>query len=431
MPKGNGKALTILANLADYSEKVLSLIAADSDKGRLRLIDILKKATESYQKPLDSKLLGWIYAYTRIRGEEVQQTVKNMEAFPSACTRLQEFKQLISGGEWKKGSFNYYLFNEVVAEIPGYEPLEKKHRLMVYEELKKLLLTKIDEFIRDTITQQKMKESRDLDLRTTQSSHSKEVSATLEQAVICNSIPNALERFKQNKAATYFSLSSKDKRWSLYWIDLLGETRKLPICSKLSEYLQEQGVANVNDSKLTSECIKARDTFLAKIKLLINPPLDNQALINKGTQSTFVLRTTPQGFSLCWLTMLSREMPIDLSEQPQLLHWLNSQGLLFERQTMLLKSYLMQVNTAKPLTKDDLVKIEQRLFYTPAVRETKKLDLQQFAEIENCLKARISKPKKVGKIDLEQYSALTDFFATVKVPEKLSKTEQSHTPGQI
>lgn len=119
----------------------------ETETGRKKIIALSKSAEKKYANPVKSWLTGWIYQYTRTRSGTINQSIKVMENFPDAYTRLQEFKLMLSEGEWNAGSYNYFLFLELIEALPEYEPLKKQFVHAFILQLKDLLIQKVDVFM--------------------------------------------------------------------------------------------------------------------------------------------------------------------------------------------------------------------------------------------------------------------------------------------
>lgn len=58
MPKGKQ---VILNNLDEFAEKVVNLIADESEGGRERLIALINNAKARYSSAIESRVQGWVY----------------------------------------------------------------------------------------------------------------------------------------------------------------------------------------------------------------------------------------------------------------------------------------------------------------------------------------------------------------------------------
>jgi hypothetical protein len=137
----------VLMRYKEFAEEILTIIASDSEEGRKKIVAIARRAEKRYELPVKSRVTGWFYQYTRTRGEKVEQSISVMENFPDAYTRLQEFKLMISEGEWKEGSYNYYLFLELISAIPDYLSLEETHTRSFVLKLKDHVMEQVTSFM--------------------------------------------------------------------------------------------------------------------------------------------------------------------------------------------------------------------------------------------------------------------------------------------
>ena len=403
MPREGQDLPVIIDNLEIFSEKLLNLIADESDTGRDQLISIIESAKEHYNKPIESWIKGWFYQYTRVRGPEVDKAIKGIEAFPDAVTRLQEFKLLVGKGEWKPGSFNYYLFDELIKAVPGYQPLTNDVLHAVILRLDKLINTRIDGFMSEYKANQKLIESREKERQETHQSLQK----SIDNVLLFNNLESAKSAIKVEQNKIMFCLALTNGVWKLSWLDLMDMAHPLEPSEELVTLLQDQGVKDVEKlnliqiKRLKKECIKVRDVFLGKTQVLVNPKdinseqdLTNEALIAQGVCSTFILRGQPNQYSLYWVNSLSNITEISLEKYPKMTEWLNATPYPFStEQVQQLKTYLLHVNTTKPLGMDDfknvlkncLAKGPSALVKAPQENKIKRLDMSFFKELERCL----------------------------------------------
>lgn len=400
MPKDGKKLLVIIDCLEDFAEKTLSLIADESQAGCSRLISMIETAKKNYKKPVESWVTGWFY--NRLRGPEVDEAIKGMEAFPDAYTRLQEFKLLVGKGEWNKGgSFNYHLFVEIIKAIPGYEPLKDEEEQPIIVRLKDLISDRIDGFMNQYKVNQKLMEAREKERQQTQQSSQK----SIEHVQVFNNVDSAKTVAMNQQSKPVFFLTFKNNLWDLFWVDLKGKVYKLEPSEELVKLLVDQNVQDVESlnivqmKRLKRECVKTRETFLDKTQLLINPKdpvthaaLSNYILITKGTNATFILRGKPNEYNLSWINTLSQEKEIPLITYPEFNKWLNTLSSIGEEHIPQLKSYLLHVNTKKSLDMDDFKR-----------------------ELANRLSSNIKVPPKVvlekpGRLDIGNFAVVSSLF---------------------
>jgi hypothetical protein len=162
MPLQNDKnVLIILDNLNEFAEKLLSQIADETSEGRHQLVAKIQQANNHYNKPIESPILGWIYWFSRTRGSDIDLAIKTIEAHTDAATRLKVLKLLVSEGQWHVGSFNHYLFEELIKGLPEYQPLDSEALEPVIKRLKELIFLKIDGFINKLTANQQLISSRE------------------------------------------------------------------------------------------------------------------------------------------------------------------------------------------------------------------------------------------------------------------------------
>lgn len=421
-PKEGRKLLVIIHNLEEFTEKLLNFIADESPEGRASLIAVIEAAKEQYNKPIESWLTGWFYQYTRVRGPEVDLAIKGMEAFPDAYTRLQEFKALVGKGEWNEGSFNHFLFDELIKRIPGYKPLTPTELNPVILAARDLIVKKIDSFMYQYQANAKLVEQKNEELKKTQQSAQKSV----DNILITDNMEDAKTSAIANTQKTQFCLTLQQSTWNLSWVDRVGKVYQLEPGDELLNTLVEhniQQIAQLNPVQLKrfkKECMKAWEHFLDKTQLIVNPrdPVTlaelcdqqfNDLLASKKNTATFILRGRPNQYSLLWINTLGVANPIAIDAYPQLEQWLNAQKHPLASECIpQLKSYLLQVNTSKNigmqafkkelqaclsvrLAKPDSTESpvdEPETTATPIpVKEFtgKRLDLSKYADLERCL----------------------------------------------
>ncbi len=421
MPR-DGKMLVIIDNLEDFSDKLLSLISDESKDGCARLIGMLEQAKKNYNKPVDSWLKGWFYRFSKVRGPQVDRAIKGMEAFPDAYTRLQEFKDLVTIGEWNiDSSYNPYLFAELIKAIPGYQPLKNDEVYPVIIRLKDLIAIRIDNFMSQYKVNQKLMEVREKERLQTHQTTQK----SIEHVQVFNNLATAKELAMTQQTKPVFYLTLKDKIWDLSWVDLKGKVYKLEPSEELIRLLLDQNVNDVETlnvvymKRLKRECVTTREMFLDKTKVLINPkdlvthaPLTNTNLISNGINTVFVLRGKPPEYTLTWINTLSQIKEIPLKQYPDLKEWLNTLDTITEENMPQLKSYLLHVNTKKSLGmgefKRDLTRILEIQLGTKQSQQPipeaapkvevkhNRLDMSLFSEVTKHFDSRVAKKENSG-----------------------------------
>lgn len=450
MPTDGDELPVIIDHLDVFVDKLLNRIADDSAKGCAALVSTIETAKKEYNKPIDSWLTGWVHQYTRLRGPEVAHAIKGMEAFPDSYTRLQEFKLLVGKGKWNEGSFNSYLFIQLIKSVPGYRPLEKELIHPVVIRVKKLIVDKIDAFMREYTANLKLIASREKEREETHQSSQK----SLDNVVILNNLGAAQDSAIKNPAKIYFSLTFKNELWQFSWVDLAGKVYKLAPGDELFSLLVDkkiedvEKVNSVHRKQIKKECVKARELFLDKVQLLINPKdpatqaeLNNESLIAKGLSATFILRCQAKKYSLCWISTLGKINEVSLESYPQFKLWLDMQKTLGEEQFPQIKTYLLQVNTAKAISGMDDFKseLQARLSHkakvvspAPKVASVKRLDLGLFADIANCLEKRNGTKRIVPEESIPNAALPPKDPSTRLAPERYAALSKlfSHKPKE-
>ncbi|PWY57411.1 hypothetical protein DGG96_01465 [Legionella qingyii] len=429
----------------EFVEQVVAIIANESEEGRKKIVAIAQRAEKNYQRPVKSWLTGWVYQYTRTRGEKIEQSINVMKDFPDAFTRLQELKLMISDGEWNvNSSYNYFLFLELIDAVPDYQVVEDAQLPKFIMELKEEVLIEINSFMAQYKATLEDKKNREIER---QAALQKALQAS-ENVLVFNNLAAAKEQSSAQQDKVVFTLSYKNSQWQLSWVDATGEVYPLTPSEELSQKLatfENRDVEKLNSvhlKQIKRECLKAREEYLAKIQLLINPenPKTNLALTNedlavKGITSTFVLRhTEKEGTSLWWINSMGSANKISLTDYPKLDSWLaNQKGAFKDADVLQLKAYLLQLNTAQSIASSKLDKMNSMFSQIlqnknkqnqQAVDEMKKtapgqgrINMKKFALIEKHLKSRIenvttnkpilSKEEVVDETDTEEKSTFS------------------------
>ncbi|KTD42080.1 hypothetical protein [Legionella parisiensis] len=466
----------------EFVEQVVAIIANESEEGRKRIVAIARRAEEKYEQPVKSWITGWVYQYTRTRGEKIGQSINVMKDFPDAYTRLQELKLMISDGAWnEKSSYNYFLFLELVDAVPDYQPLEEHLMPSFIMDLKDEVLIEINSFMAQYKATLEDKKAREIERQAARES----ARQIAENVMVFNSLAAAKQYQTTQKDKTVFSVSYKDEQWHISWVDVTGEVYPLTPGDELAknlETLEDRDIEKlnmVNLRRIKRECLKAREQYLAKVQLVINPEnpkthcaLTNDELIANGVRSTFVLRRTESEISLCWINSIGS--PISINDHSKLTSWLaDHKAALNEADVLQLKAYLLQLNTSQSIDSTKLDKMNNMLSKVlqahnlfsqalpikdeveqPGGDKTKvsrgKIDLKQFALIEQHMKSHLekvatdkpalSKPEVVDnltkelpkKLDKSRYAALSQlptFWQQHKVAEEQAELCETKSLG--
>ncbi|KTD72751.1 hypothetical protein [Legionella tucsonensis] len=437
----------------EFVEQVVAIIANESEEGRKRIVAIARRAEKKYEQPVKSWITGWVYQYTRTRGEKIGQSINVMEGFPDAYTRLQELKLMISDGAWNvKSSYNYYLFLELIDAVPDYQPLEDHLMPNFIMDLKDEVLIEINNFMSQYKATLEDKKVREIERQATRQS----ARQLTENVMVFNNLTAAKQCQSTQLDKIVFSVNYKNDQWHISWIDATGEVYPLTPGDELAHRLaslEDQDVEKLNTVHLRQikrECLKAREQYLAKVQLVINPEnskthsaLTNDDLIAHGMTSTFVLRHTESESSLCWINSIGVPHNITLMDHAKLNSWLTDHKTpILEGDVLQLKAYLLQLNTAQSITSSKLHEMNNKLSHVfqansmlsqslekrsdtgqlvvdKTKESTGRIDLKQFALIKKHMKARLEKiatdkptPSKVEVVEEPKK----------EVPKKLDKS---------
>lgn len=353
-----------------------------------------------------------------------------MENFPDAYTRLQEFKLMISEGEWKVGSYNYYLFLELIDAVPDYQPLEEPLIHTFVMELKEQVILQINSFMTQYKSTLEDIKNREMERQIARQN----ARQLVENVKVFNNLVEAKKYHSQSNEKIIFSLTYEEKHWHLSWIDVTGEIYPLNLGDELVQKLGSlenpdiEKLNSVHLRQIKRECLKAREQYLVKVQLLINPEnpkthqsLSDAELLESGVTSTFVLRRTQNGVSLSWLNSMGVPNQISWMNHPKLESWLSDHPNAFSEADILqFKSYLLQVKTTQSIASSKLIKMNSMLSHVfqkkekPQQRTAEeahtdssvgKLNLKRFAKIEQHMKERFRSQtceKSAGNQEVEE-----------------------------
>lgn len=355
------KPLLIIPN--EFVEKALNIITDESVEGTNKLSSIAQLAKEKYTGPVDSWITGWFYQFTRTRTKMVDHSINTLNQNPNYFTRLEEFKELISHGNWTHSSYNFYLFLELIKTIPGYLPLTEEETFLFVHKLKDEIIVSINRFINDYLgeLQSSKKRKSEMDLTI----HNSQLHA--EYILIFNNKEVARVEARSDEKETVFCLI-KQKYWELTLFDNEGNEHPLKLTTELSEYLltkEIQDIKKLNPVQLNpikKECIKAKDQFLSRVHLLINPKQTNAELRLQNVCSIFVLRSTAEENRLWWINSLGSANKIDLKTYPQIDNLLSHRlEALNETTISRLKVHLLGVKTTQNFNAEKMNQLNELL----------------------------------------------------------------------
>ncbi|HHF7395657.1 TPA: hypothetical protein ACPSKT_000782 [Legionella anisa] len=437
----------------EFVEQIVAIIANESEEGRKRIVAIAQRAEKNYEKPVKSWITGWIYQYTRTRGEKIGHSINVMKDFPDAYTRLQELKLMMSEGAWNvKSSYNYFLFLEFIDEVPDYQPLADHLMPDFVMDLKDEVLTEINSYMAQYKATLEDKKAREIERQAARES----ARQVTENVRVFNNLAAAKQCQSTQQDKTVFSVSYKNDQCHISWVVEKGEVYPLTPTDELAQKmatLEDRDVEKLNTvhlRRIKRECLKAREQYLAKVQLVINPEnpkthsaLTNDELIANGMTSTFVLRRTEGETSLWWINSIGVPHNITLTDHSKLNSWLaDHKAALNEADVLPLKAYLLQLNTAQSIASSKLHEMNNKLSHVlqaqsmlsqalpkkdelgqPVVDKTReskgRIDLKQFALIEQHMKAHLEKiatdKPTLSKVEVVEESVK-------EVPKKLDKS---------
>lgn len=442
MPLENEKDLLIVFdNLEQFSEKLLSQVAEDFEIAGKHLAHAIQKARNLYSQPIDTYVTGWVYYFSRTRGPQIQDALQSIETESSSVKRLETFKSLIQKGKLQRGSFNYYLFRELINSLPGYATLDEQAEMLVIKRLNVLLIKKIDEYINSFNSHQRVIEERKQALNILQAQDN------YEHVVVLSDLSAAKLDAENQFDKVYFCLTKIANEWQLVWINPTGMEFSLALNNELSNLLHEHEINSIDElngvfrKRVQKECFAIRDVSFNKIRVQINPERSDTTLCAEGLSSAFVLRGQSGEYRLSWINSLGKATAVDLAQSPQLKNWLSAQELITQDDIIELKAYLSLVNTAHSIGMNDFKTKLQHCLLNQNVAPNKKteqaskrLNLGLFKDLELCIgkqagKAQLAEGRgatsQTGKLNLSQYAAVTSLFTHAK------SNQPTHQPAMV
>ncbi|MGL6028460.1 MAG: hypothetical protein ACRC0B_08715 [Legionella sp.] len=423
----------IMDHVDDFVQILLSIIANESEAGQKNVLTILAKAERRYQAPVESWITGWVYGYTRVKGDKIHQSQDVMTRFSDAYTRIQEFKLLLEDKHW--GAFNLYFFDELVKSIAGYEPLTEDERSPVLKRIKTLMLEKFDGFMTEyTVTQEQVARRKE-----EQQVIEQKALLQINKEILCSSLACAQKSVQDRAESIHFCLVLKDKYWQLHWVDFTGKAHPLELTEELCTLLAKHKITSVDTispiqaKSIKRECVAARAEFFKKAaQTYINPMtaqgntvLSDEQLKESAIRGAFIIRGASAPYVLSWISLVGHVNTINLTLYPEFNSWLNQQTTFGELELERLKTYLLYVNTSKALGMEDFKeKLANCLTgVRPEVEEkentSKPLNMAAFSHLEALFgddqfkaKARQNQQQQAepGALNLEQFSAITSLF---------------------
>lgn len=422
----------IMDHVDDFVQILLSVIANESDAGHKNVLTILHKAERRYLAPVESWITGWVYGYTRVKGDKIHQSQDVIKRFSDAYTRIQEFKLLLEDKHW--GAFNLYFFDELVKSIPSYEPLTEDERSPVLKRIKALMLEKFDGFMSAyKVTQGQVARRKEEQLVLEQ-----KALLQINKELLCSSLACAQKSLQDKPESIHFCLVLDEKVWQLHWVDFTGKAHPLEISEELYTLLANHKITSIDNispiqaKSIKRECLAARaELFNKAAQTYINPMtaqgntvLSDEQLKESAIRGAFIIRGASAPFILSWISLVGHVNTINLTLYPELNSWLNQQTAVSERDLERLKTYLLYVNTSNALGMEDFkAKLNNCLAgVRPEFKEkentSKPLNMAEFSHLEALFGGDQSKARQKqqpraepGALNLQQFSAITTLFA--------------------
>ncbi|TAL60785.1 MAG: hypothetical protein EPN84_09030 [Legionella sp.] len=377
MPLPDSKSRLIMDNLEEFSLRLAILIADESPEGSDRLIHIIEDAKKRYNKRVDS-WMGFIYKHTRKRGPEADNAIGYIQSSKSLITRLEEFLSLVNQGEWNAGSFNYYLFLELINKIPGYKPDQKK---LSPDELVRLKDLTIKEVVSD-LTKRKDKQAQ-VDLAEEHKRNvEQKLNAEIKQVEIVDDQEKAMKLVALDPKKSVFLLEPNSQ--TIKWVTpekIIGLSTNVA----MSRVLKDNSGKTLSEFKdndlktLKREAKGTLDAFLARISLLINPlgftSSENQMndfCKSQNISSSFILMSDSGVYRLYWINSLCKQKTIALNEYPKLEACLKDFNPSSAEQIQQLKVCLLSVELNTTNTSEEhklLISRLEDLFRTKPVKD--------------------------------------------------------------
>ncbi|KTC78961.1 hypothetical protein [Legionella cherrii] len=446
----------------EFVEQVIAILANETVEGREKIVAIAQRAEKEYERPVKSWLTGWVYQFTRTRGDKVGQSINVMENFPDAYTRLLEFKLMISEGEWNvDSSYNYFLFRQIADAVylanSDFQRVEEHLIPTFLMALKNEVMVEINSYLAQRKLSLEDKKNRELECQAAHES----ARQLAENVMVFNDLETAKNYQSKQQNKIIFSLSFKNQQWHLSWVDVTGQvyplTQGQELAQKLST-LEEKDIEKLNSvhlKQIKRECIKAREEYVAKVQVHVDPELSNEDLIRNGITSAFVLRHQETGPSLWWINSMGIPNPIGFTDHHAMSSWLSKhQGSFTEADVLQLKAYLLQLNTKQSIATSKLDKMnvllskvlqnkdkQEQLSVDGLDKEAdkgrasqNKINLKKFAFLEENMKDRIKKivsqdPSTKEKVVSELKQECVEEITPEKKSNKLGQDRYSALSG--
>ena len=426
----------IIDYLIPFFEHFFSILADDSPAGTKQFLHTFNSAREQYKESIYKWSAVWRYMFTQTRLEEIEQAQKVMETYPDLIIRLQELQQILPKIEIDEkeeqsvtlDAFDCILLDHFVKLVPGYFPLKENEKPVIFSRIMEMLLSKIKSFQADNKFIEKTKMERQKECQKIPQKNNVALTKFIEIKLLVNPMnpdtkfPLSNEDLIEQGHFNTFILRGMNRKYSLHWLNSIEKSVEIPLkrYPLLDKWLITLESIQEDDLVKLKEALTHVTTCVKKISVLINPDasvgkLSNEDLIKRGVSSTFILRTHDEQHSLYWINSLNTAVEINLGDYPAFNKWLHNNSLN-ECNHSCLNEYLCDINTGKPVGRDELKQELNHFFsrgkhFVPVRENTSKpLDLGRYKMVADLFAKKYGTQFTPAKLNLDNYAAVISLF---------------------
>lgn len=344
----------LILNITAFTERVLTLVTNETHDGKTKLISLITTAKDIYTAPANSSVVGYVYAYSRSRTLEVKGVISELTNNHDPLERFTKFRDLITKGEWTTTSFNYYLIQNIINEIPGYLPLSTSEEAVIIPKIGKQLLDTLNQYINDYDSDKKEQQLPQNEINTTTST----LTTSLASIFVSNDLNAA---YTNASKGTSFYLQNEEGVWRLSWVNTDKVAIKFVHSDSFSDYIKGSGIGEVDKiskesvrNELKKACLALQKKILDTIHVQVNAN-------NTNSLPYFIIKGTFGNYQLYWKNDLGVESELSLSLYPKLNTWLQEQKAFEAQQIADLKLYLSEVQVVKSFNNAIITKDKNEL----------------------------------------------------------------------
>lgn len=324
--------------LSEIADSLIAFLTDESESGQEKVATAIKLAGKVYK----GEGFHWLYSYWRTRKEVANHTERDVEQSSSIIPRLQALAKVFLDPDsaWKSTSYNTTLLYYFLGALDdNKKPIQDPFFNNIIDKLADPFKRKLQDSLHEHLIAQKIADEKKLELEIISTKAKKE---SLGFVKLFASPKDARGYASNNPQHISFSLFPEKEQWFLVWYDAFGDDYSLEVSEALSKYLSSLDEKDIyEDDDVRFECIKLRDAFIEKRKLLINPPVSALS----DLKSAFVLKGKKENYELYWYDEQGDAREIDLESHPALSKYLNAQDTVDEKNIPQLNAFLRKLNT--------------------------------------------------------------------------------------